>query len=353
MKTFQILTRTSSKQMNESFEKTFGSKLNLEGFSLTQLEDARNRLRTKISQVRAEANFNETIENEDVTKTQWMLDIINKEISERTEQQVDESDPAEMFKGIDIGEASPGDDDDMAKDTDYDDKDSEYDDEDGEPRGSYDSSDDAEALASAGFGSDEDYGHYGDDESFGIYDSYDFNTGQPIGESMKKINESELNKASAVVSAKSMVDKVSRWIEELAGMENDTLLTLGDSIRDEMGQEQAKQFLSTVAPSIQAALDTLKTARETMASGVRGLTGEEQSAEMIGAEPEGGMGAEPAADSMADAGADSMNDADAANNAELDNFAAAEPAAGGLEAAGREKRESINRQTRLMNILAG
>ncbi len=346
MKTFQFITRSTSKQMNESFERTFGTKLNLETFTIPQLEDARNRLRTRISQVRADSSFNETVENEDITKTQWMLDIINKEISERMEQPTEESDPAEMFKGIDIGEAGPSDEDEEDPDDEP-----QYDDD--EPRGSYDSSDDAEALASAGFGSDEDYGSYGDDESFGIYDSYDFNTGQPIGESMKKVNESELNKASAVVSAKSMVDKVSRWIEELAGMENDTLLTLGDSIRDEMGQEQAKQFLSTVAPSIQAALDTLKTARETMASGVRGLTGEEQSAEMIGSEPAAGADADAEVDSMADAGADSMNNVDAANNAELDNFAAAEPAAGGLEAAGREKRESINRQARLLNILAG
>ncbi len=34
---------------------------------------------------------------------------------------------------------------------------------DGEPEGSYDLSDDAEALASAGFGTDEDYGYYGDE----------------------------------------------------------------------------------------------------------------------------------------------------------------------------------------------
>lgn len=36
-------------------------------------------------------------------------------------------------------------------------------DEDGEPQGSYDLSDDGDALASAGFGTDEDYGYYGDD----------------------------------------------------------------------------------------------------------------------------------------------------------------------------------------------
>ena len=35
--------------------------------------------------------------------------------------------------------------------------------EDGEPQGSYDLSDDGDALASAGWGTDEDYGYYGDD----------------------------------------------------------------------------------------------------------------------------------------------------------------------------------------------
>jgi hypothetical protein len=39
-----------------------------------------------------------------------------------------------------------------------------YGDEDGEPEGSYDLSDDADALASAGFGTDEDYGYYGGEE---------------------------------------------------------------------------------------------------------------------------------------------------------------------------------------------
>ncbi len=36
--------------------------------------------------------------------------------------------------------------------------------EDGEPQGSYDLSDDGDALASAGFGTDEDYGYFGGDE---------------------------------------------------------------------------------------------------------------------------------------------------------------------------------------------
>jgi hypothetical protein len=45
--------------------------------------------------------------------------------------------------------------------------------EDGEPQGSFDCSDEAEALASAGYGTDEDYGCYGGEDSFldGYYES--------------------------------------------------------------------------------------------------------------------------------------------------------------------------------------
>jgi hypothetical protein len=133
-------------------------------------------------------------------------------------------------------------------------------------------------------------------------------------------------------------------------MENDTLLQLGDSIRDEMGQEQAKAFISSVAPAIQQALENLKSTRETMATGVRQLTGEEQGAEMLGGEP-AGMGG----DEMGAAEPDAMNAGDAMGGDDMggDEFAAAEPAAGGLGDAGREQRESINRSSSLLKVLAG
>jgi hypothetical protein len=165
------------------------------------------------------------------------------------------------------------------------------------------------------------------------------------GDNMRKLNEGEIQQASAIVTAKTMVDRVGRWIEELSGMENETLLQLGDSIRDEMGQEQAKAFIEAVAPAIQQALENLKTTRDTLSTGVRSLA--------TGEQPEGMLGADPAA--APDMGAEVDAAAPDAMNAEPagDEFAAAEPAAGGIEGAGREQRESIDRQSRLMKILAG
>jgi hypothetical protein len=260
---FQI--NRSSRRLNEGLEKTFGKKLNLENFDLHQLQDARNKLRTQISQARAQSGFNETIENDALTQAQFMLDAINAEISQREEFAVEAED-------IEFTELE-----------------------------------------------------------------------QSQGEEMTKVTEGEIQQASAIVSAKTMVDRVGRWIEELSGMENDTLLQLGDQIRDEMGQEQAKSFISAVAPAIQQALENLKQTRETLATGVRTLTGEEQGAEMLGAEPAG--------DEMSPAPADEMNMPAEAPAA--DEFAAAEPAAGGGEAAGREQRESINYESRLLKVLAG
>ena len=163
------------------------------------------------------------------------------------------------------------------------------------------------------------------------------------GDNMRNLREGEIQQASAIVTAKTMVDRVGRWIEELSGMENDTLLQLGDSIRDEMGQEQAKGFIEAVAPAIQSALENLKTTREALASGVRTLTGEEQPANMLGGEPAADMSAEP----------DAMNPEMGVEEPAGDEFAAAEPATGGAEEAGREMRESIDRQNRLLKVLAG
>jgi hypothetical protein len=160
------------------------------------------------------------------------------------------------------------------------------------------------------------------------------------GENMEKVTEGEIQQASAIVTAKTMVDRIGRFIEELSSMENETLLQLGDSIRDEIGQAEAKQFIETSAPAIQQALENLKSTRETLSNSVGVLAGVQQPEGMLGAEPEEGGAtdmAEPAADAEAPA----------------DDFATAEPAAGGLETAGREKRESINYESRLLRTLAG
>jgi hypothetical protein len=507
MRTTDLFTfNRSAKRLNESLAKTFGRKLNLETFSIEQLEDARNKLRTQIYTARSGSGFNETVENDALTKAQFMHDAIVAELTERDEPIVDntqlegrspeveefltkvaqsgddgfdmlydaqagkygkeiEQAVQEMYDDITIDTGYHGDDDfEQIYDRMLDNIEADYGD-----RGSNDEggeTDDGYALASAGFGSDEDYesiemervrdpedwdegnteppnnfavsingkqwkvfkgrGRYAEDQreqahyqqlkdwaakksadtgkkwtvsitgenptesiqtelSKNTLKSYQDKAGKDIvntmtsgdymttdksqkkvmnrmkgseradnkidkknesintGEDMRNLREGEIQQASAIVTAKTMVDRVGRWIEELSGMENDTLLQLGDSIRDEMSQEQAKAFIEAVAPAIQQALETLKTTRDTLSSGVRSLASGEQPMDMLGAEPGAEMGAE-----MGPAEPDMMNPAEPD-----DEFAAAEPAVGGGEAAGREQRESIQRSGNLLRVLAG
>jgi hypothetical protein len=377
----------SAERINESIEKTFGQRLNLESFDLHKLEDARNKLRTQIHDARSQSGFNENIENEAMTKAQWMLDAINAEIAER-EEFIADAGPAEVEEAAgsiedEVAQILKKFDEDMNEIGGYGDPDQAkivellkqgdwdgatevvwyaYADQDGGELRDMDNyiediedqfkdlaqggdedeggeTDDNYALASAGFGSDEDYGDFPE--------SLELESIDTTGEDMRNLREGEIQQASAIVTAKTMVDRVGRWIEELSGMENDTLLQLGDSIRDEMGSEQAKNFISAVAPAIQAALENLKATRETLSTGVRTLTGEEQPAEMLGGEPEaGGMD-----DLEAPAAPDAMN---AEPEGDIgDEFAAAEPAAGGLGDAGRAQRESIERGNSLLRVLAG
>ncbi len=392
MKTTDLFTvNRSSKRLNESMFKTFGRKLNLESFSLEQLEDARNKLRTQIYQVRSNSSFNENIENDALTQAQFMLDAIVSEIAER-ETVVDKTNEGfssnlemelhNLTKADDPFDAiyaALGRDDEVGSylqdmyndiaierrlhpDDDFEDIISYMADqlEDGYGDMDFDPKDQAEDVAmekappgakykrmakhiKAGYKNSELDKEEVAQRAFGAtWKAYKKNESTETGEDMKTLREGEIQQASAIVTAKTMVDRVGRWIEELSGMENDTLLQLGDSIRDEMGQEQAKSFISTVAPAIQSALENLKTARETLASGVRTLTGEEQAAGMLGAETGGD-------EEVGAAEPDAMN----AEPEGGDEFAAAEPAAGGMEAAGREQRESIDRQNRLLKVLAG
>jgi hypothetical protein len=398
MKTTDLfkINRTS-KRLNESMFKTFGQKLNLETFNIEQLEDARNKLRTQIYTARSSSSFNETVENDALSKAQFMHDAIVAELMDRNEPIVDttvqeggnfdEQEVVDLLKKFDqdmneIGGYGDPDYNKIMTALDNGDVESaidevwnSYSDQDGGELRNMDNyiqdlEDEFKFLVHSnpakrfypqkqesapptakgermvkhikhGYAQDGKLTDVEKSKAYGAaWKAHNKNESINTGEDMRNLREGEIQQASAIVTAKTMVDRVGRWIEELSGMENDTLLQLGDSIRDEMGQEQAKGFIEAVAPAIQAALENLKTTREALATGVRTLTGEEQPVNMLGGEPAADMAAEP----------DAMN-----ADAELggDEFAAAEPAAGGAEEAGREMRESINHQNRLMKALAG
>jgi len=167
-----------------------------------------------------------------------------------------------------------------------------------------------------------------------------------MGESV--IKEGAEEKAELTMAAKDMVDRFTAFLEDVAEMGAEGMLELADSIRDELGQEQADQFVATVKPALEQTQEVLTTSREALTAGVGIITGEAPATDTIGAEPEGDM-EEPMEPEM------DMEEPMPAD----DEFGASEPATGGTEPEGREKRESytpnkksIAESTRIMNKLA-
>ena len=75
----------NSKTLNETLAKKFGTRLDTDSFTLEQLQDARNKVRTKLSQIETNESFSGLPKNETYSKNKLFLDILNAAISERAD----------------------------------------------------------------------------------------------------------------------------------------------------------------------------------------------------------------------------------------------------------------------------
>ena len=89
----------TARQLNESLAKRFGQKIKLENFSLAQLQDARNKLRTRLSQIEVSESFNTVVESDDYQKSKLFLDVLNAEISERGEIEEEALEESQVNEG--------------------------------------------------------------------------------------------------------------------------------------------------------------------------------------------------------------------------------------------------------------
>lgn len=146
----------------------------------------------------------------------------------------------------------------------------------------------------------------------------------------RQLNEGELGKSEAILAAKDMVDSIQDMLEKVSKMQVEQMPALIDTIRDQIGNDQADQFKNTVGGLLTSMVDQLTQAREQADGAARSLAGEgPMGGEMTmpgvaGAAP---MGGEPAPLGAAPELA-----------TEPDQFGATDAAAGGPEEMGREKR---------------
>ena len=147
-------------------------------------------------------------------------------------------------------------------------------------------------------------------------------------ESNEIITEGEVGNAEVLLAAQNMVDSIQDAIEKVGKMQNEQLPELLDSIRDQIGSEQAEGFKNAVGTTLDTLMGNLQSAREGVDGGVRILTGEQVDNPMAmpGDELSGGDTEWPPAP-----GSDLDQD-------ETDGFAATDAATGGAEELGRERR---------------
>jgi hypothetical protein len=290
----------TSKTLNESMAKKFGYRLNLDGFTLEQLQVARDRVMDKIANFESSKEFDAVYESNDYHKDRMFLDVLTTAISERSLSKDEEGKREKYVKG-------------MKK-----------------VKGDFKKR----------------YGDRGEEVMYAT--ATKMAKKESLEEAMqvlrsalnrRTLREGEEEKAALIMSARDMVDKITGWLEDVASLKSETMLELVDSIRDELGSEISGQFAGKVKPALDEIYTCLEGNRQTLAQAVAVLTGEEA--------PGTGEGAPtpaPGEDMAATMGAEEFPSGD--------EFAAAEPATGGAEMAGRAKRESIEYSRRLGTLLS-
>ena len=228
----EIKKPITAAMLNESLAQKYGTKIKLESFTLEQLEDARNKLRTQLRDIETNESFN-SVQSEAYQKSKLFLDVLNKAISEAEKK--------------------------AAKDYD----------EDGKietPSQEYKGSKDKAIKKAMG------------------------KEAEKKNESV--IKEGEEDKAELVMAAKDMVDRVTGWMEDTAEMQTESMLELADAIRDEMGSEASEAFTAQVKPALEAMYTAMESTRQSLTAGVGQLTGEAEPATDMGADVDAEAGAE-------------------------------------------------------------
>tara|TARA_B100001287_G_scaffold55262_1_gene43722 strand:- start:6237 stop:7115 length:879 start_codon:yes stop_codon:yes gene_type:complete len=272
--------------LNENLQKRFGQKIDVSKFTLEQLEDARNRVRTLLSQVETNESFDSVNTSDVYQKNKLFLDILNQAIAEADHDKEDEKD------------------------------------------------DDKKMVVSKA------------DKKNNTPAYQNYKKGDKRYKAADDLNEGAEEEAALTMAAKDMVDRVTGWMEDTAEMQTESMLEIGDKIRDEMGVEKSEEFIGSVKPALESLFTSLESTRDALTSGVAILTGEGAPAtmgdEVPAEDPEGEM--EPTVD--AEAGAETEDPA------EGDEFATADASAGGDEPADRAKRESVELSRKLGLLLA-
>ena len=126
------------------------------------------------------------------------------------------------------------------------------------------------------------------------------------------LKESEIQQAQVVLAAQDMVDRVQKMLEDTTEMQFKELPALVDSIKNEVGVDQAAQFNNDAAAALAGLVQNLQASKGQLEAALGVVTGQGGGAVVPGAEMGADIGAEMGADLGAEAGAADALDAAAA-----------------------------------------
>ena len=317
----------TSKKLNENMARNLGYKLNLEKFSDAQLEDARNKMRTEMSQFEVSESFDSVNVSPQYQKVRMLHDVINQEILER-EAAIEEGKkdmPGNQEK-LDVNKNGKLEKSDFAALRNKKKQKAEESMDHNIYLGklavkaqehSVPNSWIADAIRRINLGES-------DQEELASELQLRYDLSETVANRIVYLNEGEEEKAKIIMSTKDMVDRITGWLDDVSAMKAEQLLQLLDSIREELGSDVAEQYTQAVRPALEEIYAGLEKARGSLSSGM-GIVSGQGGGEMMGAMP-GQTPAVPGQDELGmDAGAEGEED-----------LGMEEPAS----PAGREMRES-------------
>jgi hypothetical protein len=147
----------------------------------------------------------------------------------------------------------------------------------------------------------------------------------------RRLRESEIQQAQVVLAAQDMVDQVQKMLEQISAMQFKDLPALTDSIKNDMGVDQATAYQSAAAAALTQLLQSVQTGKTALEGAQGTLTG--QAPVVPGEEPAADMGADLNAEPAPEMGAELGVDAEVAPAGDEEPTPLGAP-----EALGRERR---------------
>jgi hypothetical protein len=149
-------------------------------------------------------------------------------------------------------------------------------------------------------------------------------TESKLARAYKMLKESEVQQAQVVLAAQDMVDKMQAMLEDVSELQFKELPALVDSIKNQVGIDQAQQFNTDASAALSGLMQNLQQAKLQMDAALGVVTGQAPApgaaalGAELGAEAGADMGAELGAAAGAEAGAD-LDAAAADAGADLDD----------------------------------